>query len=82
MADTSGESEKQQVEKGHRITRVVPVGGPGHESRGQKIAGSAKAAPAPESVPPMSALPPTARETQQMSQNSTAPTDSAASQKE
>ena len=78
MANTSGESsEQQQVEKGQRITRVVPLGAPGEESRGQKIAGSAKAAPAPESVPPMSALPPTAQETQQVSQDSAAPVDSA-----
>ncbi len=74
MTNTSGESsEMQRVEKGHRLSRIIVPQGPGEESRGQKIAGGAKTAEAPASKPPMSALPPTAQQTQQMSQDPAAP---------
>lgn len=74
MANTSGESsEKQQVSKGHRVSRVMVPEGPGHTERGQKIAGGARPASAPASKPPMSALPPTAQQTQQMSQDPATP---------
>ena len=64
MAENNGQSsENQQVLK--HAQRVSRTAGPIHEERGQRILGGAKAAPAPASKSPMSALPPTAQQTQQ-----------------
>lgn len=75
MANTSGESSEQpqQVTKGQRVSRILVPDDLGHESRGQKIAGGARPASAPASKPPMTALPPTAQQTQQMSHEPAAP---------
>lgn len=63
------------VDKAQRttITRIVGPAGAGEEGRAQSFLGSAKTAEAPASKPPMSALPPTALETQQMTQAPAAP---------
>jgi hypothetical protein len=77
MGNDNGESQgEQHLAHGHRdafITRIAGPAGLGEEQRGQKFAGSAKTAAAPASKAPMSALPPTAQEAQQMSQAPAAP---------
>lgn len=67
MGNDSGESSgSQQVAKGQRVIWAARPAGAGEEQRGQRIQGGSRTAPAPGSVPPMSALPPTALKTQQM----------------
>jgi hypothetical protein len=74
MGNGSGESSgNQQVAKGQRVTRVVGPGGAGQEQRGQRVQGGSRTAPAPGSVPPLTAMPPTALETQQIAPAPAAP---------
>jgi hypothetical protein len=74
MGNNNGASSgNQPVEKGQRVTRIAVPAGAGEEQRGQRVLGGSKAAPAPESVPPLTSMPPVVLETQQMSPAPTAP---------